>query len=116
MSAIVKISPKLPGDAETNGLDSTAEDLVGEPKGIRVGVLWYDVARVINDTDSGAHIPVVRIRRFEPLGDADEVPQSVRDAVADAMEERTGRTPLEFGIVTVSEERYSDTLMDGDDE
>jgi len=31
MSAVVKISPKLPGDSETNGLDSTAEDLITKP-------------------------------------------------------------------------------------
>jgi len=115
MSAIVKISPKLPGDAETNGLDSSAADLIAEPKAIRVGVLWYDVHHVTVDTDSGAHIPTIRLRRFEPLGNSEDVPQAIREAVAEAMEERTGRTPLPFEIVTVSEE-YSDTLEMGAEE
>jgi len=110
MSAVVKISPKLPGDAETNGLDSTAKDLISEPKAIRVGVLWYDVHHVTVDTDSGAHSPTIRLRRFEPLGDSDDVPQAVRDAVATAMESRTGRTPLPFEIVTVTEDQYGDSL------
>ena len=110
MSAVVKISPKLPGDSETNGLDSTAEDLITKPKAIRVGVVWYDVHHVTADIDSGAHIPTIRLRRFEPLGDSEDVPQAVRDAVATAMETRTGRTPLPFEIVTVDEGRFSDAL------
>lgn len=115
MSAVVKLSPKMPGDAETNGLDSTAELLIDEPKTIRCGVVWYDTHHVTIDTDSGEHIPTVRIRRFEPLGESDAVSQAIRDAVGLAMEERTGRTPLDFDIVTVTEERYSDPLPDGDE-
>lgn len=111
MSAVVKLSSKLPGDAETNGIDATAEQLVLEPKTLRCAVVWYDNQKTIVDTDSGDHIPVLRIRRIEPLGEADEVSKAIRDAVGVAMEKRTGRTPLPFDIVTVSEEeRYSDTL------
>jgi len=116
MSAVVKISSKLPGDAETNGLDSTVDDLVGDPSSLRVAVLWYDVHHVTVDTDSGNHIPTIRLRRFEPIGDPSTVAPGVREAVAKAMEERTGHSPLPFEIVTVTEERYSDTLPEGDAE
>ena len=114
MSAIVKLGSKMPGDFETNGLDQQAPDLIEDPKALRIGVVWYDCAKVTVDTDTGSEIPTIRVRRFEPLGEADEVSQAIRDAVATAMEDRTGRTPLPFDIVTVTEERYSNTL-DGDE-
>lgn len=115
MSAVVKLSSKMPGDFETNGLDSLASDLVHDPKTIRLGVCWFDVQKVTIDADTGEEVPTVRIRRFEPLGDADEVSQAIRDAVGEAQEKRTGRTPLPFDIVTVTDERYSDTLPEGDE-
>lgn len=113
MSAVVKLSSKMPGDVETNGLDQQAEQLVLDPKTIRMGVVWYDVAKITNNPDDGSVIPTVRVRRFEPLGEADEVSQAIADAVGEAMEERTGRTPLPIGIVTVDREsRHSDHLDD----
>lgn len=103
MSAVVKVGSKLPGDAETNGLDAQAAALILDPKQIRCAVVWYDTHHVTINTDEGSQIPTIRFRRFEPIGDASDVPQSVQDAVAVAMEERTGRTPLPFGVVTVDE-------------
>lgn len=103
MSAVVKLSSKMPGDAETNGLDAQSTALILDPKQLRCAVVWYDTQRVVHDTDSGADVPTIRLRRFEPIGDAGDVPQTVQDAVAVAMEERTGRTPLPFSTVTVDE-------------
>lgn len=117
MSALVKLSPKLPGDYETNGVDQIAADLVDEPAAVRIGIVWFDTARVIVDTDSDDHIPVVRIRRIEPLGLVEEASAAVRDAVQAAVQKRTGRTPIPFGLVEVDGGHDPDQLqLDEDDD
>lgn len=115
MSAVVKLSSKLPGDFETNGVDALAADLTDSPKTVRIAVIWFDAARVVVDTDTGEHVPTIRVRRIEPLGDADEVSQAIRDTVGEAMEKRTGRTPIPFDVIAITEEQWSDTLPDGEE-
>lgn len=110
MSATVKLASAMPADFETNGVDAQAEALVLEPKTLRCAVVWYDVKEVKVDTDTGAHVPTIRLRRIEPLGDADDVSKAIRADVEAAMEKRTGRTPIPWDVVEVTEERYSDTL------
>lgn len=70
VSAVVKLAGKLPGDLETNGLDDQVDDLVDSPHEIRVALVWYDVSKITDETDSGKRIPTVRVRRIEPLGSA----------------------------------------------
>ena len=96
MSAAVKLSTKMPGDFETNGVDAIAGRLVDDPDTIRIAVVWFDVQKTVIDTDSGDHVPTIRVRRIEPLGDADQVSAAIRDAVQSAVKERTGRTPIPF--------------------
>lgn len=115
MSAVVKLSSKLPADFEMNGVDALAQDLIDDPKLIRAAFVTFDTRNVNVDTDSGSHIPTIRIRRFEPLGDVDAVSKAIRDAVGVAFEDRTGRPPLPLDIVEVTEERFSDTLPEGDE-
>ena len=110
MSASVKLSSKLPGDAEINGLDDRADWLEDNPDELLVVVAYLDTAKVTINTDDGTHVPTVRVRRIEPLGTISDVPQAVREAVAAAEEQRTGRTPLPFEIVDAGEARYSDEL------
>lgn len=112
MSAAVKLSTKLPGDPTINGLDSYASRLVDDPEELLVVVAYLDTAKVTIDTDTDDHIPTVRVRRVEPLGRLSDVPQGVRDAVAAAEEERTGRKPLPFELVEAGEHALSDTLDD----
>lgn len=112
MSAVVKLSSKMPGDAEINGVDAQAEALRLDPEAIRVAVLYYDVQKVTFDVDSHEEVPTIRVRRIEPLGVLADVPQSVRDAVATAEEKRTGRSPIPFEIVEAGEHAHSDTLGD----
>lgn len=96
MSALVKLSSALPGDEEINGLDSMAEELVESPSRIVVGLVWLDVPTITDNTETGARVPTVRIRRIEPLGGVDEIPAEIRKLAARLHEERTGRVPLPF--------------------
>jgi hypothetical protein len=95
----VKLSAALPGHPDTNGVDDIATDLVDNPETIRIGIVWFDVAKVTIDTDTGDHIPTVRVRRIEPVGDVTTVPDQLRAIVDQALEARTGRTPLPFDMV-----------------
>ncbi len=99
MSAAVRLSSKMPGDPETNGVDSLRTRLVDEPEDLRVALVWFDVARVTIDTDTDEHVPTIRIRRIEPLGTIEDVDPVVREVVQDAVAARTGRRPIPFGIV-----------------
>lgn len=110
MSAVVKLSSKLPGDAEINGLDSRAGWLEDNPDELLVCIAYVDTQKLTIDTDTGEHVPTVRIRRIEPLGTLPEVPTSVREALAAAEEKRTGRSALPFEIVEVGEHAYGDEL------
>lgn len=116
MSAFVRLSSKLPGDPETNGVDSIANDLVTDPSRIRYGVVWFDASRVVEDTDTGDVIPTLRIRRIEPLGRADQVDPEIRLIVESAVKARTGRAPIPFEIVEVGDEEDPDqyTIEDVD--
>ena len=104
MSAVVKLSTKLPGDEETNGLDSLAEQLVKDPETVRVAIVWLDVSKVTTETDSHQQIPTVRVRRVEPLGDVDDVSKAIRELVDKAVEARTGKTPLPFDVTDYEDE------------
>jgi hypothetical protein len=104
MSAKVRLSSKLPGIEETNGLDSIAKQLVDEPETIRLAVVWLDVSKVTNETDTGAHVPTVRVRRVEPIGDVGDVSDAIRKLVDEAQEARTGKTPLPLDVVDYEDE------------
>lgn len=110
MSAYVKLGSKLPGDPEINGLDDRAQWLEENPDEPLVCICYLDVQKLTIDTDSGAHVPTVRVRRIEPLGTIDEVPQAVRKVMAAAEEARTGRTPLPFETVVSSADPHGDPL------
>lgn len=114
MSAVCKLSPKLPGEKEINGLDSMVPELLDDPEALLVAVVYLDVRNIVEDIDAGTRVPVVRVRRIEPLGHMSDVPDTVRKAVAKAEEKRTGRKAIPFEIVEVGEHAFGDTL-DADD-
>lgn len=116
MSATVKLSSKLAGDFEVNGLDQTVGALLDDPKTLRCAVVWYDVQKIIEDVATGDHVPTVQIRRIEPLGDADLVSEKIRGEVNKAIQERTGRTPIPWDIVEVVEGHDPDQMSLEDDE
>lgn len=110
MSAVCKLSTKLPGDAEINGLDSRVPELLDNPEGLLVAIVYLDVAKVVEDVDQGTRVPVCRVRRIEPLGGLEDVPDTVKKAVATAEQKRTGRKAIPFDIVEVGEHAFGDTL------
>jgi hypothetical protein len=112
VSATVKLSSKMPGDAEINGVDAQAADLIDDPEALRVAVVYYDASKVTHDTDTGTDVPTIRVRRIEPIGLVEDVPDTVRKVVAAAEQARTGRTPIPFEIVDAGEYARSDTLDD----
>lgn len=92
MSAVVRLSSKLPGDDETNGVDPIVAHLLDKPEAFHVAVVWFDVSKVTIDTDNGWHIPTLRVRRIEPLPDGTAGP--VTKAAEKAFSARTGRAML----------------------
>lgn len=103
MSATVKLSSKLPGEVDINGVDYLVDELVKDPEAIRVGVVFFDVVKVIKDVDAGTAIPTIRVRRLEPIGDVTNAPDAIRKIVDEAMETRTGRKALPFDQVEVED-------------
>lgn len=99
MSASVKLSSKLPGETDINGIDHLAEDLVRNPEDIRVAIAFLDVKNVNHDIDAGKDVPTIRVRRLEVVGLVGDAPQSLRDLVDQAVEARTGRKALPFESV-----------------
>ncbi len=108
MSAVVKLASKMPGDPTTNGIDDLAQTLVDEVEDgqnpLRVAVVWIDTVKVTVDADTGDHVPTIRVRRIEPIGMVRDVDPGIQAAVERAIENRTGRRAIPFGIVEVSDD------------
>lgn len=116
MSAVVKLGSALPADFEMNGLDAQAQALIEEPLTLRCAVVWYDAPTSEKNAEKGTEVPKIQFRRFEPLGDADEVTNAIKAEVNKAIAARTGRQPIPWDITEVTEEhRLGDTLPEGDD-
>lgn len=114
MSAAVKLSSKLAGDDEFNGLDATVDELLEEPTKLRVAVVVYDVRNIVENIDDDTRIPVVRLRKFEPLGPVGEVPDAITMQIAAAHERRTGRTALPLDVLDARSAHVE--VVDGEDQ
>lgn len=101
MSASVKLSAKLPGDPEINGLDSIVEQL-HDPDHVIAVIAWIVPTKITEDLATGARIPTVELRRIEPIGPADTVPPVVTELAAELYAQRTGRDPLPFDSLVSS--------------
>lgn len=102
MSKSLKLAGVLPGIEDVNGLDVYAPDLVANPDGQTItAIMILDVKDVRYSVAEGAHIPTVQARRVEGWL-TEDTPQAIRDALVARQEERTNRTPLEFGVVEPS--------------
>lgn len=96
MSESVRLSAKLPGDEEINGLDQLAPAMLDAPEKVICAIVWLDVSAVTTNIDEGTETPTVRVRRIEPIGHLDRVPDAVIALAGELMEARTGRRPLPF--------------------
>ncbi len=118
MSAFVKLSPKLPGDPEINGLDELAET-IAQPDEIYAVLAWVKCSKVTKDLETGTEVPTVEIRRIEPIAPVGATPDEVVRLAADLYHRRTGRDPLPFeelvashhGEVEVVDSPETDSLL-----
>lgn len=99
MSDSVKLSSKLAKDDEFNGLDALADDMINNPHQVRVAVIYFDTVKVVTNTDEESEVPYARIRRFEPIGNVEDVSSELQNLIQQAVEARTGKAPLPFGTV-----------------
>lgn len=96
VSKSVKLAGRLPGSTENNGLLSVVDDLVGDPKTVRMYVIWGDVLTITRDVETDDDVPTLRVKRIEPMGEADAASQALQELVMRAAEQRLGHTPLPF--------------------
>lgn len=100
MSAIIKLSSKLPGDEEINGLDAKASHFLESetPVLCLAWVVTKHITKYLGDDGAApVEVPTVEVRRVEPIGTPGNVPQHVQDLAAELYEARTGRNPLPIG-------------------
>ena len=61
----------MEANEETNGLDDLHGELIDDPRQVRVGIVYFDVSKIVDNTDDGSRVPYARIRRFEPIGNVE---------------------------------------------
>lgn len=100
MSATIKLSQRMPGDPEINGLDNLLPELLSDPEQIVCALTWFkvkDIRRIIERGDGDPdQIPTVEIARVEPIATAEHVREDVKRLAAELYEKRTGDRPLPF--------------------
>lgn len=99
MSATVKLSSKLPGEEAINGLDGIVKTLLETPERVMVSLVWHDVVDVNHRVATGEDVPKVEVRKWIPIGPADEIPQELVEFALRKDEERLGKSPLPFDSV-----------------
>lgn len=120
MSALTRLSSKLPGDPETNGLDSLHEKIISDPEQVTCALVWIDYPKITIDTETGEKVVTARLRKVEPIGSADKVPAAVIELYQQVQTERLGRVLLPFADVDprgeVVHTTTSTPVRDGDDD
>lgn len=99
MSKTVKLSSALPGEEAINGLDGMVKELLETPEKVRVSLVWHDVVDINHRVATGEDVPKVEVRKWLPIGTADDLPQAIIDFALDLDAKRLGRTPLPFDEV-----------------
>lgn len=88
-----KFAGALPKGATRNGLLEKAAELVANPYDVHVAVIFFDVAKVTKDVDSGLTVPTARILRIEMVDDPADG-NRLRQILRRAWERRTGEAVL----------------------
>lgn len=76
------------------GAAEIAKQLLDNPRAVRYAVIAFDVARLIDDVDSGLDTAVVRIQRVEPL--TGSAMDQARELLDEAVHARLGEGQLDF--------------------
>lgn len=120
MSDKFAISSKLPGDAEINGLDElhpqvTQAVIACDPK-IVCAIVWLDFPESNRRNSDGEYRHKAVIRRIEPIGTVDKVPDEVVALAQRLYEARMGATavPLPFDEVNPKSAHFT-VEFDGED-
>lgn len=93
----VSLTSTLPKAEEANGLPSIENELIADPNGLFVAVVVLDVKKITTDVDSSEASPTVRVRRIEPISEAEDRTRLGRLATR-AFERRTGQTVLPLDL------------------
>jgi len=95
---LVRLSSKISGETETNGLDHWIGRLKTNPLEQVVVVAYMDVAKVVRDFDKAEEYPVLQVAAIEVMGTAVDAPPQVVDAFMAAHDKRLGgrQQPLDF--------------------
>ncbi|HEY3545059.1 MAG TPA: hypothetical protein VGK17_03080 [Propionicimonas sp.] len=102
MSKVLKLASALPGDDAINGLDIFAKALADNPEGTTItAIVIFDTPGFHYSAKDGSTVPTIAIRRAEGWL-TEETPEAIRKALVARQEKRTGRTPLDFGVVEVA--------------
>lgn len=109
MSAAIRLSSKLPGDPEINGLDGLSTQFTEGT--VYCAIAWIRPTKVTEDLATGDFVPTVEIARIEPVAALGSVPAEIRTLAAALYEERMGRTPLPFDALVSP--KHSDPEEDG---
>lgn len=96
MSALIKLSSKLPGDVETNGLEDLYQQMLADPKKVICAIAWIVPTQIAKKTETGEEIITVEMRRVEPISIVEKTPAEVQALAAKLYEDRTGMNPLPF--------------------
>jgi hypothetical protein len=99
MSNKVKLTTKLPGGEEWNGLDHYAQDIKADHTLMLGCWVVFDVPAAEVNYDQGTTTPKLRVRQVEVLTTDGSVPEYLRDQLEQAFSERTGKAmlPLDQG-------------------
>lgn len=100
MSATIRLSSKLPGDPEINGLDHLHDRLCVDTTPI-VCLAWVKPTKVVTDIETEERVPTVELARVEPIGSVNVVSQEIIALAAQLYEKRTGRNPLPIDALLV---------------
>lgn len=98
MSQLIRLSSKLPGDAEINGLDGLHEQLCVDATAV-LCYAWVKPVKVVRDVETEEIVPTVQLARVEPIGRVTSLDQRYVDDAAHLYEKRTGRNPLPIGAL-----------------
>lgn len=113
MSKLIRLSGQLPGDPETNGLDSLHEQLLDNPHQVVVALVWLDVPAITTDVETDEQRVTVRVRKIEPIDTAERTPPAVVQLYQELQEKRLGRQSLPFDNLDPRVEVVHSTSSDG---